>query len=117
MLVMCVLSAYGQRTVYICTGSGAYKYHYSRDCRGLNNCTAEIEEISEEKAISNPKYVGLCKICGKHKRSVSQVTDEGHKPENPIISQGQQNDPKSQGTRPQKKSKLGIYKKYNRKTK
>ena len=124
VLFICVLSTYGQRTVYICTGSGAYKYHYDIACRGLNNCTAEIKEISEDKAISNPKYVGLCKLCGKSKNSVSPVKvvetnnrESGRKVENSIPSHNQQNNTKRHTTTPQKKSKLGIYEKYKGQTK
>lgn len=119
VLFICVLSTYGQRTVYICTGSGAYKYHYDIECRGLNNCTAEIKEISEEKAISNPKYVGLCKLCGKSRSTVSPIKAVGTsnsgndgKVENHVPLHSQQNNPKKQTTTPQKKSKLGIYEKY-----
>lgn len=90
----------------------------------MNNCTAEIKEISEDKAISNPKYVGLCKLCGKSKNSVSPVKvvetnnrESGGKVENSIPSHNQQNNPKRQTTTPQKKSKLGIYEKYKGQTK
>ena len=123
-LFMCMISSYGQRTVYVCTGSGAYKYHYDIECRGLNNCTADIKEIREEKAISNPKYIGLCKLCGKSKATDTPLktagasyNGENSKSGNPQLSHGQQNDSKKQASGPQKKSKLGTYEKYKGQTK
>lgn len=37
-------------TVYICLSPGAKKYHYNRNCRGLGNCTHEIEAVSKSDA-------------------------------------------------------------------
>lgn len=45
-------------TVYICLSPGAKKYHYDRGCRGLNNCTHEINSVS--KAAAEDKGLGLC---------------------------------------------------------
>ena len=36
--------------VYICNSTGAKKYHYKKNCRGLSNCKKEIKEISLEAA-------------------------------------------------------------------
>lgn len=36
--------------VYICNSSGAKKYHYKKNCRGLSNCKKEIKEVSLERA-------------------------------------------------------------------
>ena len=36
--------------VYICNSSGAKKYHYKKNCRGLSNCKKEVKEISLEAA-------------------------------------------------------------------
>ena len=47
--------------VYICTGSGAYAYHNSSSCRGLNNCRGEIKVVSVSKANSmNRKPCDIC---------------------------------------------------------
>ncbi len=36
--------------VYICNSTGAKKYHYKKNCRGLSNCKKEVKEISLEAA-------------------------------------------------------------------
>lgn len=33
-------------TVYICNSSSAKKYHYKKNCRGLNNCKKETKAIT-----------------------------------------------------------------------
>lgn len=38
-------------TVYICDSEGATKYHSKNNCRGLNNCKADIVPISKKEAI------------------------------------------------------------------
>ncbi len=40
-----------QETVYICDSKGATKYHSKEDCRGLNNCKADIISIDKKEAI------------------------------------------------------------------
>lgn len=37
-------------TVYICTGPNSTKFHYDEYCKGLKNCSGEIEEILLEDA-------------------------------------------------------------------
>jgi hypothetical protein len=51
----------GNTRVYICTGNNAYRYHNNGNCRGLDNCCAEIKSVSLEYA----KSIGRspCKIC------------------------------------------------------
>lgn len=49
--------------VYICTGNDAYAYHYNADCSGLNNCSDEIEIISQRSA--KRKGRTPCEICCK----------------------------------------------------
>jgi hypothetical protein len=48
-------------SVYICTGSGAYAYHNSSNCRGLNNCGGSIKSVSVSKAKSMGRK--SCSIC------------------------------------------------------
>ena len=48
-------------SVYICTGKKAYSYHNNKNCRGLNNCQAEIKKVSMEYAKSINRKP--CKIC------------------------------------------------------
>jgi hypothetical protein len=38
------------QNVYICTGGFAYAYHSDENCEGLNNCSEDIIEITEEDA-------------------------------------------------------------------
>lgn len=42
-------SSYSSK-VFICTGNYSKKYHYKKDCRGLSNCKASIDEVSLEEA-------------------------------------------------------------------
>ena len=32
--------------VFICNGPYSTKYHYKKTCRGLSNCSTDIEEVS-----------------------------------------------------------------------
>jgi len=41
--------------VWICKSSGAKKYHFSRDCGGLNRCTHTIVETT----VRDAEAVGL----------------------------------------------------------
>lgn len=59
------LLIYADNYVYVCTGEGAYKYHYSDECFLLHKCQAEIIMITESEAIKDPKYKGLCANCQK----------------------------------------------------
>lgn len=54
-----------QRQVFVCMGDGAYRYHYYKDCSGLNNCKATIKKMSLEDANKMPNINGLCKKCEK----------------------------------------------------
>lgn len=36
--------------VYLCNSSGGKKYHYSKNCRGLSNCKAQIIKVTIQKA-------------------------------------------------------------------
>ncbi len=49
--------------VYICTGPKSERYHSTKDCRGLRNCSASIEKVTLTKA----KELGrdACGICYK----------------------------------------------------
>lgn len=45
--------------VYICTGEYSEKYHYSNDCRGLNNCQGSIISISLSEAKETRSICGF----------------------------------------------------------
>ena len=45
--------------VYICGAKGAKRYHFSKSCRGLNNCKNEIKKVTLKEA----KNFGLT-LCG-----------------------------------------------------
>ena len=55
-----LLSSGCQKQVYICTGGSAVCYHKKSSCKGLSNCSMEIQKISKEEAA---KYRRPCKIC------------------------------------------------------
>ena len=38
-------------TVFICDSPTAKKYHFNKECRGLNRCTHEIKKISKSEAV------------------------------------------------------------------
>gem|GEM_PF-5743927 len=46
--------------VYVCTGSGAYRYHSSSRCRGLNRCSADI--VSTTSGTARSRGYTPCKI-------------------------------------------------------
>ncbi len=51
--VLCVSLFYftsGNADVYICNSSGASRYHYQKNCRGLNACKSEIKQITLKEA-------------------------------------------------------------------
>ncbi len=47
--------------VYICTGSHSKRYHRSPDCRGLSNCSRDIEKVSLKDAQDRGRTP--CEIC------------------------------------------------------
>lgn len=68
VILLCfgTLFLYADNYVYVCTGKGAFKYHYNEKCPWMNkNCQGDIIMIKESKAIRMKKYVGLCKFCAK----------------------------------------------------
>ena len=52
----------GFQTVYVCTGNYAKKYHYSKTCRGLNNCKSSVVS----KSLSDAQKSGKT-LCGWEK--------------------------------------------------
>lgn len=63
VFVLSAICASAQKQVYVCTGDGAYRYHYYRNCSGLGNCRATIVKKSLEEAQKMPNIKGLCKKC------------------------------------------------------
>jgi len=61
-----VSSLYGRdvaldERVYICTGRYAKAYHAFQNCRGLDNCQADVIEVSLEDALNNRRHA--CELC------------------------------------------------------
>lgn len=50
LLVLFTGSSSVQSEVYICKGNGSKRYHKSKNCRGLNNCTTKIYSVSLQEA-------------------------------------------------------------------
>ena len=48
------------QSVYICVSKGAKKYHYKKNCRGLNSCSHEIKKVT----ISDAKGKYNKTLCG-----------------------------------------------------
>jgi hypothetical protein len=63
MIIISTTSAYSQM-VFICTGEYAEVYHSNKNCRGLNNCKSDIDEVNKSYAI-NYKSRRPCCICWK----------------------------------------------------
>lgn len=57
-----VSAAKAAKTVYVCTGPYAKRYHYSKDCSGLGRCSCEIKKMSKAQAIKNGWSTG-CQKC------------------------------------------------------
>ena len=51
----------GEKTVYICTGKSAKKYHKSPRCKGLRSCKGDIVEVELSRAEAMGKTP--CRIC------------------------------------------------------
>jgi hypothetical protein len=48
--------------VFICNSNGAYAYHSTKSCRGLNRCTHEILKVTLSEAVNTYRRKP-CKIC------------------------------------------------------
>lgn len=44
------ISDSSENKVYICTGKGSKRYHYSKSCRGLSRCSNTVKMVTLEKA-------------------------------------------------------------------
>lgn len=49
-----------QDTVYICSGPYAKKYHKTKKCRGLNNCSGVVKEIKLDIALRTKTSCNIC---------------------------------------------------------
>ena len=47
------------KEVYICQSKGGKKYHFTKDCRGLSSCRAEIVKVKLSEAEKQGKT-----LCG-----------------------------------------------------
>lgn len=45
--------------VYLCESTGARRYHYQKDCRGLKNCSYQIRQTTIDEAREKGKT-----LCG-----------------------------------------------------
>jgi hypothetical protein len=48
-------SNFVEKEVYICGTKGSSRYHYTKECRGMNNCKHEINKVK----LSEAKNFGL----------------------------------------------------------
>lgn len=51
------------KTVYVCSGKYAKRYHYSKSCKGLLKCSGRIITTTTADAIESGKTA--CRICVK----------------------------------------------------
>jgi len=54
--------------VYVCHSKSATRYHYSKTCRGLSNCTYRIIKITEKEAKAAGKT-----LCGWEKQQHKRI--------------------------------------------
>jgi len=47
--------------VYICTGRLSKAYHITKDCRGLKNCSSDLEKVKKIEADEMNRH--LCGFC------------------------------------------------------
>lgn len=59
LLSLLLMTPYESKNVYICKGPSSKKYHYTKKCRGLSNCSKEVSEVTLEQA----KKIGRT-LCG-----------------------------------------------------
>lgn len=64
IILLSLLAFGGQYTnqsssVYICVSPTAKKYHFSKNCRGIQKCTHEIKEVTKSDAINKGYTVCL----------------------------------------------------------
>jgi hypothetical protein len=59
-IVAAYLLTFATDEVYVCNGPKSEKYHYSKTCRGLRNCSTDIEKVSLKKATQELKRT----LCG-----------------------------------------------------
>ena len=45
-----ITSASKELQVYICKGPDSKRYHYTKECRGLKNCSTKIYEVTLSEA-------------------------------------------------------------------
>lgn len=65
LIVLVTLASSSMSTsnfVYICNGRGSQKYHFSQNCRGLNNCSTKLEKLPISEARSRGRT-----LCGWEK--------------------------------------------------
>lgn len=55
------------RTVYVCTGPAATRYHLTDTCWALRQCSADIVSIPLDSA-AEYGYTSLCRLCRKYQK-------------------------------------------------
>jgi hypothetical protein len=60
LLVAVYLLSYATDEVYVCMGPASEKYHFKKNCRGLSNCSTDVEKVSLKKATQELKRT----LCG-----------------------------------------------------
>jgi hypothetical protein len=55
-----VVDTINNEKVYICNSKGSSKYHYNKNCKGLNACKAEVKQLPKSEAIA----LGKKDLCG-----------------------------------------------------
>lgn len=75
-IILCSCSG-NSNNVYICTGPHSKCYHKSSRCRGLDNCSREVLQITKEEAESKYNRHPCQYCCGKIKEmAVSERVEE-----------------------------------------
>ncbi|MEL1243949.1 hypothetical protein AAEO56_06710 [Flavobacterium sp. DGU11] len=57
IIIMLFTSFTSDKDVYICQSKNAKRYHFTKDCKGLSNCKAEIGKVTLSEAEKQGKTV------------------------------------------------------------
>ncbi|MDO5987112.1 hypothetical protein Q4Q39_06780 [Flavivirga amylovorans] len=50
IIILLFFTSFNNSNVYICKGKGSKRYHYTKHCRGLSNCSTKVYEVKLSKA-------------------------------------------------------------------
>lgn len=58
-IIACSSNEVSETYVYICKGHNSTAYHYNPHCRGLRQCSTDVEKLTVKEAVEKGR-----KLCG-----------------------------------------------------